>query len=59
MMIMQTARGIVSQPTPHYSYVDIGDVLVGYLRGERDIQGTMQALNLLSLDYECARRRAT
>jgi len=58
MMIMQTARNIVSRPTPHYSYVDVGDALVSYLRGGRDAQSTMRALNDLALDYECLRGRS-
>ena len=55
--VINKARTVVSQPTPHYSYVDIGDVLVCYLRGERNALDTMRTLDGLAQDYERARRR--
>ena len=57
--ILNRARVIVSGPPPHYSYGDVGEALVSYLRGERDAKNTMQTLDYLALDYECDRRRHT
>lgn len=56
-IVINAARAIVSQPTPHYSYVDIGDALVNYLRGSLTMEDTLDTLGSLAKDYERLRAR--
>ena len=56
-IVINAARAIVSQTTPHSSYVDIGDALVNYLRGSLTMEDTLDTLGSLAKDYERLRAR--
>lgn len=55
--IIERARKIVREPVPEYSYVDLGETLVAYLRGECDATATLENLDGLADDYNRLRLR--
>lgn len=54
--VLQRAKEIVKPPPTDFGYSDVGDVLVSYLRGDKNYDEAMQTLNGLDEDY--AKRRA-
>lgn len=57
--VLTLARQIVSLPPTRYGYVDIGDTLVAYLRGDCDAAKTIMLLQGFGRDYARCRNENT
>lgn len=55
--VIERARSIVTNPPTKYGYVDVGDVLVDYLRSSATEAEALERLGNLELTYERTRQR--